>query len=107
MSNEVLSSVEEAQAVYQKHAVQQEKEGWGRDPQAWVSVCKKRLVVVVRAYKNEGILMKPYEYKLDFDCAGIHEITAAPKRKKAPGLRKRKADGAGRPLRQLHMFKPG
>ncbi len=109
MSNEVLSSLAEAQAVFQKHADERKNEGWGSKPDAWVSICKTRFVVVVNAYRGELLSVRPYEYELGFACAGIHEIIP-PKKAERPGNGKKKAEHEPRPkrpLRQLHMFKPG
>jgi hypothetical protein len=108
MSNEVLSSLAEAQAVFKQHCAEQKREGRRTEPDAWLRIEEKTLVVVVYGFRERngghGPITIPYEYPLDFPCAGLHEITA-PERGEN-GNRKAPA-GRFNPLRQLHMFKAG
>jgi len=89
----ILESLEEAQAVYSKHVAEQ-KEAGEKSLNAWLTVKKDALRIVVRDYRGEYPMSTFYEYDLWFDCAGIHEIEKGARRK--PFKR--------HPLRQLNMF---
>lgn len=112
MTNHVLSSLAEAQAVYRKHFAEQKECGRRKEPEAWITLEERTLAVIVYGYNetNNGPVAIAYEYGIGFQCAGIHEITA-PSRNRA-GNRKKKEPGRRRepmkePLKQLHMFKAG
>jgi len=89
----ILQSLEEAQAVYSKHFAEQTK-ARGKYLDAWLTVKKDTLRIVVRDYRGEHPMSTCYEYDLWFDCAGIHEIEKGARRKPFKYS----------PLRQLHMF---
>ncbi len=111
MSNDVLSSLAEAQAVFKKHCAEQKREGRRIEPDAWLSVAEKTLVVVVYGFRHAngsvGPITIPYEYGLGFPCDGIEEIIAP--RGNGAGNRKKnrpaeRPEPLTAPLRQLHMF---
>jgi hypothetical protein len=89
----ILESLEEAQAAYSKHFAEQ-KEAGGKYLDAWLTVTRDALRIVVRDCRGEYPTSTCYEYDLWFDCAGIHEIE-----KGTPKKRFKR-----RPLRQRHMF---
>jgi hypothetical protein len=89
----ILESLEEAQAVYSRHLAEQ-KEAGENSLNAWLTVRKDTLRIVVRDYRGEHPMSTCYEYDLWFDCAGIHEIEKGARRKPFKYS----------PLRQLHMF---
>lgn len=90
----VLWTLEEAQAVYVRHFAEQ-KEAGGKYLDAWLTVRKDALRIVVHDTRGDQLETKAYEYGLWFQCAGIHEITR--------GLRRR-LKRPPPPFRQLHMF---
>ncbi|HYA42407.1 MAG TPA: hypothetical protein VEF34_13960 [Syntrophobacteraceae bacterium] len=101
----ILDTLEEAQAVYAKHFAEQRQAG-GKSLDAWLTVRKDALRIVVRDARGEQLMTTAYEYDLCFQCAGMHEITR--------GLRRRLKHPPPRfpspsplPLRQLHMFDAG
>jgi hypothetical protein len=108
MSDNVLSSLAEAQAIFRKHVAEQKAEGRKKQPDAWLSCPKDRLVIIVYGAEKDGTIQKPYEYKIGFECEGVHLITTPPRK---PQLAKKKKTEAAsektQPPRQLHMFKPG
>jgi aromatic ring-cleaving dioxygenase len=60
----------------------------------WLTVEKDALQIVVHDYRGEHPVSSYYEYRLWFQCSGIHEIER----------RKRKKVSKRPPLRQLHIF---
>lgn len=84
----ILESLEEAQAAYKKHFAEQ-KEARGKHLDAWLTVKKDVLRIVVHDYRGEHPMSTCYEYDLWFECAGIHEIEKGIRRKrfKRPPLR--------------------
>jgi len=84
----ILESLEEAQAVYSKHFAEQ-KEAGRKYLDAWLTVRRDTLRVIVRDNRGKHPMSTCYEYDLWFDCAGIHEIEKGSRRKrlKRPQLR--------------------
>jgi hypothetical protein len=77
----ILESLEEAQAVYSRHLAEQ-KEAGEKSLNAWLTVKKDVLRIVVRDYRGEHPMSTCYEYDLWFDCAGIHEIENGSRRRR-------------------------
>lgn len=84
----ILESLKEAQAVYSKQFSEQ-KEAGGKYLDAWLTVRRDALRIVVRDYRGEHPMSTCYEYDLWFECVGIHEIEKGVRRKrfKRPQLR--------------------
>ena len=75
-----MESLQEAQAVYAKHFAEQ-KEAHGKCLDAWLTVKKDVLRIVVRDCRGDYPVSTCYEYDLRFDCAGIHKIQSGRRKK--------------------------
>lgn len=133
MHDWTINSLDEAREVLAHHTREQRYEGYRKRPSVWFSHIEPGalIIVVVAAYKDGGIIHRPYQYTMTGGAEEIEEIKtlveskcwlrninprterkrwkdegALKKTMQTPRPRRRKEAAKG-PMKQLHMFALG